>query len=101
MKAIVETPVDKNGRKVRFEAENTDDWHKIRVIDNGVGISEEEKTRMFEPWYSTSAVEGPMGVGQGLGLYIVQKVVDDAGGKVSLVDAPEGYETAFEVRFPR
>lgn len=101
MKAVVETPANDNGRKVRFEAENTDDWHKIRVIDNGVGISEEERTRMFEPWYSTSAVEGPMGVGQGLGLYIVQKVVNDGGGQVSLVDAPEEYETAFEVRFPR
>ncbi|MFC6616262.1 sensor histidine kinase [Halopenitus salinus] len=101
MKAVVETPVSDGGRKIRFEAENTEEWHKVRVIDNGPGISEEEQTRMFEPWYSTSEVEGPMGVGHGLGLYIVRKVVNEIDGGVSLVDAPDGYETAFEVRFPR
>ena len=101
MKAVAESSVGDDGRKVRFEAENTDDWHKVRVIDNGVGISDEEKTRMFEPWYSTSTVEGPMGVGQGLGLYIVRKVVKDADGEISLVETPDEYETALEVRFPR
>jgi signal transduction histidine kinase len=101
MKAVVETPVGDDGRKIKFEAENTDEWHKVRVIDNGEGISEEEKTRMFEPWYSTSTVEGPMGIGHGLGLYIVRKVIEEADGEILLVEAPDGYETAFEVRLPQ
>lgn len=100
MKAVAEEPVGDDGRKIMFEAENTDEWHKVRVIDNGSGISEEEKTRMFEPWYSTSNVEGPTGVGHGLGLYLVRKVVEEADGEVSLVDAPDGCVTAFEVRYP-
>jgi len=101
MKAVIEKGVGEDGRKVRFTAENTDNWHKIRVIDNGSGMTEEEQTRLFEPWFSESTVEGPLGIGHGLGLYIVDKVVREEGGEIELVDAPNGYETAFEVRFPR
>lgn len=101
IKAVVEDSVGDDGRRIRFEAENTGDWHKIRVIDNGIGISEEERTRIFEPMYSTSEVEGPTSVGSGLGLYIVKQVVNRVGGDVSLVDSPDRFETAFEVRLAR
>ncbi|WP_336344795.1 sensor histidine kinase [Halalkalicoccus ordinarius] len=101
IKAVVEDGIGDDGRHVRFEAENTSNWHKIRVIDNGVGISEEERTRIFEPMYSTTNVEGPTSVGTGLGLYIVQQVIERAGGEIALVEPPNGFETAFEVRLPR
>lgn len=101
IKAVVEDGIGDDGRRVRFEAENTDDWHKIRVIDNGVGISDEQQTRIFEPMYSTTNVEGPTSVGTGLGLYIVKQVVERADGEISLVDPPSGFVTAFEVRLPR
>jgi len=101
IKAVVEDSVGDDGRRIRFEAENTSDWHKVRVIDNGVGITAEERTRIFEPMYSTSEVEGPTSVGSGLGLYIVEQVVNRVGGEVSLVDPPDGFETAFEVRLAR
>ena len=101
MKAVIQTPVGDDGRLIRFDAENTAEWHKVRVIDNGIGITREEQTRMFEPWFTTSNVEGPTGVGHGLGLYIVKNVVETVDGEISLVKAPDRYETAFEVRFPR
>lgn len=101
IKAVVEDAVGDDGRRIRFEAENTSDWHKVRVIDNGVGISEEERTRIFDPMYSTTNVEGPTSVGTGLGLYIVKQVVERVDGEISLVDPPDGFETAFEVRLPR
>ncbi|UPM43180.1 sensor histidine kinase [Halocatena salina] len=101
IKAVVEDSIGDDGRKIRFEAENTSDWHKVRVIDNGVGISKEERTRIFEPMYSTTDVEGPTSVGSGLGLYIVKQVVERVGGKISLVDSPDEFETAFEVRLTR
>jgi len=101
IKAVVEDGIGDDGRRIRFEAENTSNWHKVRVIDNGVGISEEERTRIFEPMYSTTDVEGPTSVGTGLGLYIVQQVVERVDGEISLVDSPEEFETAFEVRLPR
>lgn len=101
VKAVLEDSVGEDGRKIKFEAENTPDWHKLRVIDNGVGISEAEKTRIFEPLYSTTEVEGPTGIGTGLGLYIVRRVVERVGGEITLVEAPDEYETAFEVRLER
>lgn len=101
IKAVVEDGIGDDGRRIRFEAENTDDWHKIRVIDNGVGISDEQQTRIFEPMYSTTNVEGPTSVGTGLGLYIVKQVVERVDGEISLVNPPSGFETAFEVRLPR
>lgn len=101
IKAVLEDSHSDDDRQIRFEAENTSNWHKVRVIDNGVGISEEQRTRIFEPMYSTTEVEGPTSVGSGLGLYIVNQVVDRDGGEVSLVDPPDGFETAFEVRLAR
>jgi len=101
IKAVVEDGLGDDGRRVRFEAENTSNWHKVRVIDNGVGISDEERTRIFEPMYSTTDVEGPTSVGTGLGLYIVKQVVERVDGEISLVDPPSRFETAFEVKLPR
>lgn len=101
IKAVVEDEVGDDGRRIRFEAENTSNWHKIRVIDNGIGVSDEERTRIFEPMYSTTDVEGPTSVGTGLGLYIVKQVIERVDGEISLVDPPSEFETTFEVRLPR
>jgi nitrogen fixation/metabolism regulation signal transduction histidine kinase len=56
----------------------------IEVRDNGVGISEENWDRVFDPYYTTRAE------GTGLGLAIVKKVVLEHGGEVRLDRAPEG-----------
>lgn len=50
----------------------------IEVQDTGIGISEEQKTRMFDLFYSTKPS------GTGLGLPIVQKTVHDHGGKIEI-----------------
>lgn len=101
IKAVSEDAAPEEGNKIRFEAENTPDYHKLRVIDNGSGISEDEKDKMFDPLYSTTNVEGPGSIGAGLGLYIVKNVVGTQGGEIELVEPPEQYDTAFEVRYPR
>jgi len=101
MKAVLEEGVGEEGRIIRFAAENSEEWHKIRVMDNGSGMTEEEKTRIFEPWFSESKIEGPLGIGHGLGLYIVDKVVGEVDGEIELIEPPKEFETAFEVRYPR
>ncbi|WP_276260627.1 sensor histidine kinase [Haloglomus litoreum] len=100
IKAVSEESAPPEGNKIRFEAENTSDTHKLRVIDNGTGIPEEEEDRIFDPLYSTTDSGGPESVGAGLGLYIVKRVVDNVDGEIELVAAPEAYSTAFEVRYP-
>ncbi len=65
----------------------------LRVIDNGPGIPETVKARLFEPF-----VTGRTG-GTGLGLAIVQRAVDAHRGLV-LVDTTVGRGTTFVVYFP-
>ena len=65
----------------------------LAVSDNGPGIPEHLRARLFEPF-----VTGRVG-GTGLGLAIVQRAVDAHRGLV-LVDSPPGQGTTFTVYFP-
>ena len=53
---------------------------RIEVADNGQGISDEHKTRLFEPNFSTKKT------GMGLGLTIVSTIVNDHNGLVRVRD---------------
>jgi two-component system, NtrC family, sensor kinase len=66
----------------------------VRITDDGPGISPEIMSRIFEPFFTTKA----KGQGTGLGLGIVQKIVDKHHGKVSCASAVG--RTAFEVWLP-
>jgi two-component system nitrogen regulation sensor histidine kinase NtrY len=55
---------------------------RIEVADNGSGISDEDKTRLFEPNFSTKKA------GMGLGLTIVSTIVGDHSGVISVQDNP-------------
>ncbi len=65
----------------------------IEVSDTGVGISQENLAKVFEPYFSTKET------GTGLGLAIVQKIVDLHNGTID-VDSTEGGGTKFTVRLP-
>ena len=54
----------------------------IEVIDNGIGLPKQNRSRLLEPYVTTRAK------GTGLGLAIVQKIVEQHGGALSLEDAP-------------
>jgi len=56
----------------------------VRVLDNGVGLPQDERHRLTEP-YVTTRVKGT-----GLGLAIVKKIIEDHGGVVTLDDIPTG-----------
>ena len=47
-------------------------WCKITVCDNGSGVSEEQRDRIFEPYITTKEEQG----GSGLGLYIARMLVE-------------------------
>ena len=57
---------------------------RIEVADNGPGISDRDKTRLFEPNFSTKKA------GMGLGLTIVTTIIADHGGVISVQDNPPG-----------
>ena len=82
------------GGRVAVRAVESGDDVIITVTDNGVGMSEETKRRLFEPFYTTK----PFGKGTGLGLSLSLGIVRSLGGEL-LVDARPG-ETTMRVRLP-
>ncbi len=68
---------------------------KIRVIDNGIGISESSPGKLFQ-MFSRASERSETG---GIGLYITKTATEKIGGRVGLMTTPEGY-TEFYVIFP-
>ncbi|MFW6358425.1 MAG: PAS domain-containing protein [Chroococcales cyanobacterium] len=71
-------------------------WVVIRISDNGTGIPEDVRSRIFDPFYTTK----PIGKGTGLGLSIsYQIVVDKHGGKLVCNSQPN-QGTEFAIYLP-
>src|SRR5215831_11109901 len=58
----------------------------IGVADNGPGIPDAERSRIFDPFYSTKREMA----GVGLGLFVAEGLVRSAGGRLTVRDAPSG-----------
>ncbi len=72
----------------------TAERYEIRVIDNGQGMSSEDATHAFEPFYRCAATSSVPGTG--LGLAIVRRIAEASGGTVS-VDSKPGHGSTFKV----
>jgi len=68
---------------------------RLRVSDNGVGVSRDVRDRVFEPFFTTKS----RGEGSGLGLATVYGIVTQAGGDVHFFSAP-GMGTTVTVLLP-
>ena len=69
----------------------------IQVSDDGPGISEADRKRIFERFYRAL---GTRVAGNGLGLAIVARIVDIHRGRIQVLDGPEGKGTTFEIVLP-
>jgi two-component system NtrC family sensor kinase len=72
-----------------------DEMLHVTVEDNGCGIPETQREKIFEPFFSTKGE----GKGTGLGLSIVRNILQQHGGSIE-VKRREGGGTIFEIRLP-
>ena len=72
---------------------------RISVEDKGTGISSSDLKHIFEPFYRAPAVRDEQVRGVGLGLYLVKRMMEDMGGRVS-VKSELGRGTTVVLHFP-
>ena len=80
---------------VTVSTKRLDDAIEIRVSDNGSGIPDSIKDKIFQPFFTTK----PTGQGTGLGLSLSYDIVKAHGGDIE-VDSESGKGTKFIVRLP-
>jgi PAS domain S-box-containing protein len=83
-----------DGGSLRIAFNVGDAFVDISFIDSGVGIPQEDLGSIFEPYHSTKKK------GSGLGLMIVQRIVEDHGGEIE-VASKLGQGACFKIRLPR
>jgi two-component system nitrogen regulation sensor histidine kinase NtrY len=81
--AISALPEGSEKGRIDVAAIRDDDQIYIDVIDNGVGLPKEHRSRLLEPYVTTREK------GTGLGLAIVGKILEEHGGGIELHDASE------------
>jgi nitrogen fixation/metabolism regulation signal transduction histidine kinase len=83
-----------DGGTLRVRAAPAENGVVMEVADTGPGLDEDQRTRLFTPYYTTK--KG----GTGLGLAIVQGIVSDHAGRIEARSAP-GEGTTFILYLPR
>lgn len=83
---------------VEFTVKTTERHTIITVADNGIGISDSDKLKIFDRFYRVDKARTRQKGGFGLGLSLAQQIVDALKGTITVKDnTPKG--TIFEVRF--
>lgn len=68
----------------------------VRLSDNGMGMSEDTKIRIFQPFFSTKGFN----LGKGLGMSGVYSIIRDHGGLVAVINTELGKGTTIEILLP-
>jgi two-component system, NtrC family, sensor histidine kinase HydH len=72
------------GGTLTMEAKTSNGNFLISVTDTGIGIAPENRTRIFEPYFTTKAK------GSGLGLAIARRIIEAHGGKITVTNEAGG-----------
>lgn len=92
---LVDNAVRSGARTVWVSVDAPDDRVRVRIADDGPGVSREIAERVFDPFFTTR----DPGEGSGLGLYLCRQIVHQNGGRLTLADR-EGGGAEFSVDLP-
>jgi PAS domain S-box-containing protein len=92
VKNALDAMPDGGSLKIAFGVD--DAFVDISFVDTGCGIAVEEMGHVFDPYYTTKPK------GNGLGLMIVRRIIEDHGGEIE-VASKSGQGTCFKIRLPR
>ncbi len=82
-----------DGGSLKINLRVSDVWLEVAFLDTGVGIDPERMGRLFQPYQTTKET------GNGLGLMIVQRIVQEHGGQIEVASRP-GEGSCFRVMLP-
>ena len=86
------------GGTVTIAARRNHDRVEFEVVDEGVGIPESERERIFRKFYRAESRTSVSGTG--VGLFIVQGLVNAMGGRIWVADSAEGSGSRFAFELP-
>src|SRR5205814_10591574 len=82
------------GAQIRIRASAKRGWSTIAIMDNGPGVPDEMKAKIFEPLFTTRSG------GTGWGLVIAREIVEKHGGAIS-EEGVHGQGARFVIRLPK
>jgi PAS domain S-box-containing protein len=94
--ALAEAPEGHDGPTITVRTRAEGEFARLEIRDNGPGMDERTRRRVFEPYFST---KGPGG-GTGLGLSVVYFIVTQRHGGTITVESAPGEGTEFVIRLP-
>jgi histidine kinase len=86
---------DSDAGKIIVRTRQDGEWVVAEVEDDGIGIADGVRDKIFEPFFSTKESS----IDMGLGLAITYGIVKDYGGEIA-IDSQEGSGAVFRLRFP-
>ena len=85
---------DSDERLLEIHSYTKGDFVNVDIKDSGSGISSEDQDHIFDPFFTTK----PIGKGTGLGLDVVNQIISQHNGRISVSSIPG--ETIFNVCIP-
>lgn len=68
--------------QVDVYAQNATNGIELRVVDDGIGVPEDQKSKLFQKFFRASNAAKERPSGNGIGLYLAKKVIEEHGGKI-------------------
>ncbi|MEO6761559.1 MAG: HAMP domain-containing sensor histidine kinase [Candidatus Saccharimonadales bacterium] len=94
--AINYTP---SGGQIKLKLSRAETGYQLDVTDNGIGVPDSAHGKLFKRFYRADNAKRVTSDGTGLGLYLIQKILDGLGGDI-WYDSIEGQGASFHVIIP-